>query len=407
MTAPALAERIAGVVRRAAGGKEGPIPLHEPCFAGSEWNFVRECLDSGWVSSVGSFVDRFERALEDFTGAPHAVAVVNGTAALHLCLLLAGVEPGDEVLIPALSFVATANAVAYCGAVPHFVDSEISTLGVDPVKLARYLEEIALPSPGGCRNRMSGRPIRALVPMHTFGHPADLQGLSELCGRFGLALVEDAAESLGSRYRGAHTGTFGLLGAVSFNGNKIVTTGGGGAILTGDEALARRARHLSTTAKLPHRWAFRHDAVGFNYRLPNLNAALGVAQMEELPAFLSAKRRLAAYYREEFATLAGASFFAAPEGCQSNYWLNALLLAPELAGLRDRLLDELNDRGIMARPAWEPLHRLPPYLDAPRMELSTAEGLADRIINIPSSPALGLALERSTPVNHGEQGEQP
>ncbi|GFO53229.1 perosamine synthetase [Geomonas sp. Red276] len=402
MTASLLAERIAEVVRRAAGGQEGPISLHEPRFAGNEWECVRACLDSGWVSSVGSFVDRFERALEAFTGAPHAVAVVNGTAALHLSLLLAGVEPGDEVLIPALSFVATANAVAYCGAVPHFVDSEPATLGVDPAKLALHLEKIAHPTPGGCRNRQSGRTIRALVPMHTFGHPADLQGLLDICGRFNLALVEDAAESLGSRYQGTHTGTFGLLGAVSFNGNKIITTGGGGAILTRDEALARRARHLSTTAKLPHRWAFRHDAVGFNYRLPNLNAALGVAQMEELPAFLSAKRRLAGYYREEFASLDGAHFFTEPEGCQSNYWLNALLLDPEKAPLRDRLLDELNARGIMARPAWELLHRLPPYASAPRMELTAAEGLAERIINIPSSPALGLALERSTPRSPGE-----
>lgn len=365
-----------------------PAALHEPEFAGNEWAYVKECLDSGWVSSAGEFVDRFEAELAEFTGAGHAVATVNGTAALHICLKLAGVEPGDEVLVPALTFVATANAVAYCHALPHFVDSEARTLGVDPAKLDDYLGRIAGSGGRTCINRASGRRIGAMVCMHTYGHPVDLDPLVEVCRRFGLVLIEDAAESLGSYYKGAHTGNHGLLSALSFNGNKVVTTGGGGAILTSDAGLAERAKHLTTTAKRPHRWEYLHDEVGHNYRMPNINAALGCAQLEQLPGFLERKRKLAERYRRAFAPLSGVGLFVEPEFARSNYWLNALILDREHAGDRDRLLERSNAQGIMTRPVWQLMHRTPMYRDCPRMDLSTAEDLSARLINLPSSPRL-------------------
>ncbi len=382
-------EAILRALKSALPAAKGRIGLHEPCFAGNEWSYVKECLDTGWVSSVGSYVDRFERELAAFTGARRAVAVVNGTAALHVSLLLAGVCPGDEVIIPSLTFVATANAVAYCGAVPHFADSDEATLGLDPGKLAEHLSAIAEIKRGGCVNRHTGRPIRAIVPMHTFGHPVDLDPLVELCNRWNLVLVEDAAESLGSLYKGRHTGTFGRLAALSFNGNKVLTTGGGGAILTNDEGLGKMAKHLTTTAKVPHRWEFFHDAAGFNYRLPNINAALGCAQLEQLPRFLEHKRALAARYREAFRNVQGVRFFCEPSFAASNYWLNALVLDPPCASARDDILEMTDKNGIMTRPAWTPMHRLPMYQVCPCMELSGAEDLERRLINIPSSAALG------------------
>lgn len=365
------------------------ISLHEPCFAGNEWRYVKECLDTGWVSSVGAFVDRLEVDLAAYTGVKRAIAVVNGTAALHICLLLAGVEAGDEVLIPTLTFIATANAVSYCGAHPHLVDSEERTLGIDPLRLADYLDDIAEIRSDGSYNRSTGRRIKAVVPMHTFGHPVDLDPLAALCRRFRIELVEDAAESLGSFYKGRHTGNFGRLSALSFNGNKVITTGGGGAILTNDEELAARAKHLTTTAKVPHRWEFRHDMIGYNYRLPNLNAALGCAQLEELPGFLASKRRLAEAYAAAFAGISGVRLVAEPEFARSNFWLNALLLDDELAGERDNLLAQTNAAGIMTRPAWTPMHRLPIFSGCQRMELDVAESLERRLINIPSSVILG------------------
>ncbi|WP_236021461.1 LegC family aminotransferase [Geomesophilobacter sediminis] len=362
--------------------------MHEPSFAGNEWAYVKECLDTGWVSSVGAFVDRLEADLANFTGVKRAIAVVNGTAALHICLILAGVEAGDEVLIPALTFVATANAVSYCGGVPHFVDSELHTLGVDPKRLAVYLTETAEVRDSGCYNRHTGRRIKAVVPMHTFGHPVDLDELAAVCRQFRLELIEDAAESLGSYYKGSHTGNIGRLAALSFNGNKIVTTGGGGAILTNDEALAARAKHLTTTAKVPHRWEFNHDRIGYNYRLPNLNAALGCAQLEQLPGFLANKRRLAQSYAAAFAGAEGIRFISEPGFARSNYWLNALLLDEEHSGQRDALLALTNDGGVMTRPAWNLMHRLPMFAGCPRMELPVAESLERRLINIPSSARL-------------------
>lgn len=382
-----LASAVVEGIRRVTG--PGPVVLHEPWFAGNEWLYVKECLDSSFVSSVGKFVDRFEVELAAYTGSHRAIAVANGTAALHVALQLVGVTRDDEVLVPAFSFVATANAVAYCGAIPHFVDSEDSTLGVDPVALREYLRRITEMRGGLCVNRATGRVIRALVPMHTFGHPTDIESLLGVASEFGIALVEDAAESLGSTIGGRHMGTFGRLGTLSFNGNKTITTGGGGAILTNDPELARHAKHLTTTAKVPHRWAFVHDEVGFNYRMPNINAALGCAQLEQLPALVEAKRALYLRYEASFRDVQGVRLMAEPEGSASNYWLQTLILDPEMSGARDDVLTATNDAGLMTRPAWTLLHRLPAFLSSPRMELPVAEALSDRIVNIPSSAQLG------------------
>ncbi|MCE5181752.1 MAG: LegC family aminotransferase [Anaerolineaceae bacterium] len=381
-----LAEQVVSAISAVVGA--GPVTLHEPSFSGNEWLYLKECLDSTFVSSVGKFVDRFEVELAAFTGAKYAVAVVNGTAGLHIALKLAGVKANDEVLMPALTFVATANAVTYCGATPHFVDSEERTLGVDALKLRDYLTSHTEQRAGQCINLDTGRAIRALVPMHTFGHPSDLDGLLAVAQDFNLALVEDAAESLGSYYHGQHAGTFGLMGTLSFNGNKTITTGGGGAILTNNSELARHAKHLTTTAKLPHAWEYRHDEIGYNYRLPNLNAALGCAQLEQLPMMLVAKRALFERYQAAFAPVAGVKLMAEPEQCQSNYWLQTLLLDAEQANQRDSILKVTNDAGFMTRPAWILMHELTPFKDCPRMDLAGAQSLSQRLINIPSSSSL-------------------
>lgn len=362
--------------------------LHEPRFHGNEQHYVQDCIASTFVSSVGAYVERFERELAEYTGARRAVAVVNGTAALQVALQLAGVQAGDEVIIPALTFVATANAVHYLGAVPYFADSEATTLGLDPAALRDWLNTTAERTASGCRNRTTQRRICALVPMHCFGHPCDLDGLRALAHDYRLTLVEDAAESLGSYYHGQHTGTFGLLGTLSFNGNKIITTGGGGAILTNDDRLADQAKHLTTTAKRPHRWAYEHDQIGYNYRMPNLNAALGCAQLEQLPIFLASKRRLFERYRSAFSGIDHLRLLAEPTGCASNYWLQTLILDESLADQRDAILAATNDAGLMTRPAWTPLHELAPYRDCPRAPLPVAESLARRVINVPSSAGL-------------------
>lgn len=371
---------------------EEPIHLHAPVFEGKEWDYVRECLDTGWVSSVGRFVDEFERRLAEYTGVAHAVVVVNGTSALHVSLILAGVQRGDEVLVPALTFVATANAVAYVGAMPHFVDSEENTLGVDPEKLLDYLKEIVTLKNGEAVNRFTGRRIKAVVPVHTFGHPVDMDPLLEVAARFGLSVVEDAAESLGSLYKDRHTGSFGQIGVLSFNGNKIVTTGGGGAILTNDREIARRAKHLTTTAKQSHPWAFFHNETGFNYRMPNINAALGCAQLEQLDVFIERKRRLAGRYAEAFARVKGVKVFQEQPFARSNYWLNALILEPNYAQSRDAILQATHERGIMTRPAWTLMPKLPMYQHCPRMDLRVAEALEARIVNLPSSADLLIEL---------------
>jgi len=300
------------------------------------------------------------------------------------------VESGDEVLMPALTFIATANAISYCGAIPHFVDSDMATLGLDPQKLERHLENIAEVRDDACYNKETGRRIKAVVPMHTFGHPVDLDALIKVCERYRIELIEDAAESLGSSYKGRHTGHWGRVSALSFNGNKVVTTGGGGAILTNDPELAKLGKHLTTTAKVPHKWSFAHDRVGFNYRLPNINAALGCAQLEQLPGFIESKRALAKAYEQAFEGVAGVRFFNEPSFARSNYWLNVLLLDVENAAHRDELLELSNGIGVMTRPVWTLMHRLPMFSACPRMpSLETAEDIDRRLINIPSSAVLG------------------
>lgn len=384
-----LAQKVVFAIVEVVGSK--PVSLHEPIFQGNEWIYLKECLDSTFVSSVGKFVDRFESELASYTGAKHVVTVVNGTAALHIALKLAGVKADDEVLIPSITFVATANAVAYCNATPHLVDSEERTLGIDADRLREYLSHATEQRAGQCINCATQRVIRALVPMHTFGHPVDMDAILAVGHDFNLAVVEDAAESLGSTYHGRHTGTLGLLGTLSFNGNKTITTGGGGAIITNDADLAKHAKHLTTTAKVPHRWAYMHDEVGYNYRMPNINAALGCAQLEELPAFIASKRRLYDRYKVALVGVPGVRLVTEPQGCESNYWLQTLLLDEDVADQLDEILTETNDAGLMTRPAWASMHRLQPYQACPRMNLLVAESLERRLLNLPSSASLGSA----------------
>lgn len=389
ITAQLDIERIIVTLKSVIPEGKMPVVLHEPCLKGNEWAYLKDCLDSTYVSYVGQYVDRFEAMLTEFTSVKKAVAVVNGTAALHIALKLAGVEPGDEVLTPALTFVATANAVTYCGAIPHFVDSEERTLGLDPFKLRDYLKDIATVHKSGCcNNKYTGRRIKAVIPMHTFGHPVDIDPLVDVCNEYSIAMIEDAAESLGSYYKGKHTGNWGKLSILSFNGNKTITTGGGGAIITNDESLGKLAKHLTSTAKMPHRWEYEHDAIGYNYRLPGINAALGCAQMEQLPKFLTQKRNLAESYEKAFQGIEGVSFFSEPSFARSNYWLNILLLDEAFSDKRDVVLEKTNDNGIMTRPAWKLLYRLAMFNDSPKMDLSVAESLEKRLINIPSSATL-------------------
>lgn len=381
-----VADSIIRALRNVLG--EGNFLLHEPRFTDKERRYLEECIASTYVSSVGTYVDRFEKDLAAYTGARRAVAVVNGTAALQIALQMAGVKTNEEVIVPTLTFVATANAVSYLGAIPHFVDSNISTLGLDPVALREWLQVTAEPAGDGYRNRNTGRRLRAIVPMHTFGHPCNIEGLIGVAHDYRLAMVEDSTESLGSFYQGQHTGTFGLLGTLSFNGNKILTTGGGGAILTNDEFLADYAKHLTTTAKQPHRWDYVHDEVGYNFRMPNLNAALGCAQLEKLPEFLASKRRLFVCYNDCFAGIEDVRLMEEPDGCESNYWLQTLVLADAVADQRDAILQATNDAGLMTRPVWRLMHRLEPYTECPRGPLPVAESLEKRIVNVPSSTGL-------------------
>ena len=364
-------------------GKEF-VPLHEPTFNDKEVEYVTDCVKTGWVSSVGAYVKRFEEDLAKFVGVKRAVAVVNGTAALHIALKVAGVKAEDEVLMPSLTFIATANAVSYLGAVPHFIDVSINTLGVDADKLKIYLEQIGTTKNNQLYNRVTGRRISALVPMHTFGHAADIGGLLKVCEMYNLMLVEDAAESLGSYYNGKHTGSFGKVSALSFNGNKIMTTGGGGAIVTDDDAIADYAKHLTTTAKIPHRWAYEHDEIGFNYRMPNINAALGCAQLEKIPLFIQQKRELTKQYEQWLVGIRGVQLFKEPANSRSNYWLQTILLDEQFN--RDEVLDYLNEQGVMSRPIWSPMHHLAIYQNCPKSDLSVTDQLNRSVVNIPSTP---------------------
>ena len=382
----AIVAEIVASTRKIMRSDDGNIPLHIPVLGGNAAGYVNECITTGWVSSVGKFVDRFEIDLAEFTGAKRAIAVVNGTAALHIALKLCGVQPGDEVLSPSLTFVATANAIDYCHATPHFVEVEQRTLGICPTAIGQYLREIAEVKNGVCINKQSGKVIRCLIGMHAFGHPFDLDGILAVCEEFKLDLIEDAAESIGSYYRGKHTGNFGRVGTLSFNGNKTITTGGGGAIITNDEKLADLAKHLTTTGKQPHPYRYFHDMVAHNYRMPNLNAALDCSQIEDLPELLKSKRSIAADYISAFAHKDGFHFLAEPNDCVSNYWLNAILLSDELYEHHDQIIQEFHKLGIMVRPIWEPMHTLPMYQTAPRMSLDITMNLAKRVINLPSTP---------------------
>ena len=381
-----LPEDITKVIQNAIGKQSAE--LHEPCFSGNESKYVQQCIDSNFVSSVGKFVDRFEKELAEYTGAKYAVAVVNGTAALHISLLIAGVKPGDEVLVPALSFVAPANAVRYCGAKPNFVDSEERTFGMDPESLRNYLQCNTEQQSGKCVNHNTGCHVRAMIPVHIFGHPCDIEGLLSVANDYNITLIEDASESIGSTFQGKHTGTFGLLGTLSFNGNKIITTGGGGAILTDDQDLAKLAKHLTTTAKLKHRWEYIHDEIGYNYRMPNLNAALGCAQLKQLPDFLASKRRLFVRYQLAFQGIPQVRIIPEPEGSQSNYWLQTMLLDESVVDQRENILETTNNMGLMTRPVWSLLNKLAPYADCPSAKITVARSLERRIINLPSSAGL-------------------
>lgn len=358
------------------------IPLHEPRFNGNEKMYLNECIDSTFVSSVGKFVDRFEMEFARIVGAKYAVATVNGTAALHISLILAGVESDDEVITQPLTFIATANAIRYLGANPVFLDVDLDTMGLSPNALKRFLEQKCVVTDGKCINLSTGKTIKACVPMHTFGHPCRIDEIKALCDKWHIVLVEDAAESLGSYYKKKHTGTFGMLGAFSFNGNKIITSGGGGVIITDDETLAKRAKHITTTAKIPHKWEYVHDEIAYNYRLPNLNAALLCAQLEQLDGFLEDKRMLATEYKQFFTPL-NIRFVEEPEGAQSNYWLNAILLDDMKA--RDEFLEYTNSNGVMTRPIWALMNKLEMFKSCQHDELLNALFLEERVVNIPSS----------------------
>ena len=379
-------ELIISKIRDVVGSKNAK--LHEPTFSNLEEEFVTKCIRSGYVSSVGSYVDEFESRLQDFTGARNVIAVVNGTSALHLSLLLAGVKAEDEVIVPSLSFVATANAVSYIGATPHFVDCDEKNLGMSSNALKDWLQDISEVSAGECRNKRTGKRIKAMVPMHALGHPCSMDELLQIAHDFRIEVVEDAAESLGSFYKDKHTGTLGLLGALSFNGNKIITTGGGGAILTDNDEIAKQAKHLSTTAKKDHAWEYFHDAVGFNYRMPNINAALGCAQMENIKKLIEAKRKLYYAYESSFSNINGLTVLGEPENCTSNFWLQAILLDDKFNYLKDEILNKTNFDGLMTRPLWKLIFKLPSYATCPRSPTPVAEKLEKKVINIPSSAGI-------------------
>jgi perosamine synthetase len=383
---PLFVDNLLGAIQLVVG--KNPLGLHEPRFDGNELRYLEECIKSTYVSSVGKFVDQFEEELTRATGAQHAVAIVNGTCALHLALKLAGIGLDDEVLVPALTFSATANAVVHANATPHFIESESTTFGVDAEKLREYLRVNTTRVHSASVNINSGRVIKAIIPMHVFGHPSNLKKIIEVCEEFSLIMIEDAAESLGSFYHGKHTGTYGLMGILSFNGNKTITTGGGGAILTNSLELAQQAKHLSTTAKIPHGWKFMHDEIGYNYRMPNINAAIGCAQLEKLPNLLESKRKLFERYRDALVNISEITLIKEPAYAKSNYWLQTILLSESAAMYMEDILARSNASGLATRPIWEPLHKLPHFANFPRMNLEVAENLSTRIINIPSSSYL-------------------
>ncbi len=381
-------EEVLSLLDDVLKGSSKPLSLHEPELDQTDLEYVTNCVKSGWVSSVGKYVDEFERKLEEITGAKRAVAVCNGTAALHICLKMAGVGVEDEVLLPSLTFVATANAVTYTGAIPHFVDVEKSTMGVDASALRKYLSEVGEVKARKLINHKTKRHIKALIVMHAFGHPCDMAELAKLAEDFHIELIEDAAESLGSYYRGTHTGTLSAISALSFNGNKIVTTGAGGAILVNDAEVGKEVKHITTTAKISHPWAFVHDEVGYNYRLSNLNAALGCAQLSRFDDFLKRKRQLAERYRAAAKKYQSFIFSNEPKETKSNFWLNNIVLRDASLEQLDQVIGACHEQGYLVRPIWRPMHLLEMYKDCPRMSLENTEWLATRVISLPSHPRL-------------------
>lgn len=369
-------------IKSVYGNKEF-TPLAVPVFHGNEKKYLDECIDTTFVSSVGKFVDRFEEDIANYTGAKKAVVCVSGTNALHMSLMIVGVERDDEVITQALTFIATCNAISYIGAHPVFIDVDKSTMGLSPDALKEWLIKNAEIRNFECRNKHTGRRVKACVPMHTFGHPVRIEEIAALCSEWHIELVEDAAESIGSTYNGRHTGTFGKVGAISFNGNKTITTGGGGMLLFQDEELGKLAKHLTTQAKIPHRWEFRHDHIGYNYRMPNINAALGCAQLENLNSYIASKRKVAQEYIEYFQNIDGIDFFVEPENSYSNYWLSAVVLKDKSAQLD--FLQQTNDNGVMTRPIWELMNRLPMFESCENDGLLNTIWFADRVVNIPSS----------------------
>jgi len=358
------------------------ISLHEPIFFGNEKEYLNECIDSTFVSSIGEFVDRFEKMVAEFIGSKYAIATVNGTSALHIALKLIGVDEQSEVITQPLTFIATCNAISYCNAKPVFVDVDKDTLGMSPESLESFLKEHTIVQDGICINKTTKKKIGAVVPMHTFGHPCRIEEISQICNKYNIPLVEDSAESLGSYYKGKHTGTFGKVSCFSFNGNKTITTGGGGMIVTDDKAIAKKAKHMTTTAKIDHPYEYIHDEIGYNYRLANLNAALGCAQMEKIKKILANKRKTAKSYQKEFSNKPEITFITEPKNSKSNYWLNAIIL--KNSKKRDLFLKESNESGIMTRPIWRLMNRLEMFKDCQSMPLSNAKWLEERVVNIPS-----------------------
>ena len=380
--------KIIDALKESIGAASEPVSLHEPYIDSTDNNFVEECLKSGWVSSVGSYVNEFEHLLEKKTGAKYAIAVGTGTAALHTALILAGVKAGEEVLVPSLTFVASANAISYCQAIPHFVDSDPDRLCVDPESLESYLEHKILDTKNGPINKDTGRIVRALLPVHVLGIPADMNYLLKIAERFKITVVEDAAESLGSFIGDTHTGNFGLAGALSFNGNKIITTGGGGAIITNNGDLAEQAKHITTTARVDSDIYFTHDQVGFNYRMPNLNAALGCSQIKKLDKLIRQKNKLRDIFKNYFSKINEVQLVKTPSECVSNNWLNGLLIRNSSIQIRNEIIKATNSRNYMTRPAWTPMHYLNMYKKCPRMSLTGAEKIYESLICLPSSAKL-------------------
>ena len=367
-------------------GTKDFVPLSVPKFVGNEKKYLEECIDTTFVSSVGKFVDRFEEEIAQYTGAKKAVVCVSGTNALHMSLMLCGIKRDDEVLTQALTFIATCNALSYIGAHPVFIDVDRTTMGLSPNAMKEWLVKNTRIKNGECYNKNTGRRVKACIPMHTFGHSVRIEEIVQLCFEYHLQLIEDAAESIGSKYKGQHTGTFGKVSAISFNGNKTITTGGGGMMLFQDEELGMLAKHITTQAKVPHRWEFVHDQVGYNYRMPNINAAIGCAQLEHLDEFIASKRKIAKEYAAFFKNIDNIDFFEEPEDCFSNYWLNAVILKDKATQLE--FLEYTNDNGIMTRPIWELMNRLPMFRHCQNDGLKNTFWLADRVVNIPSSVRL-------------------